>query len=528
MIIGLKRGKGGKALGNHLADNKNHNETNELGSSRNLVSDNIREQINELEILSSMSQSKKPLYHIHADPSIKWSSDEWRSFWDKFEKEFGLESQPYAEIQHEKKGRIHKHRVYSLYDTGTQKTKNTAWDYSRAEKIARIMELETGEKLTAGKHTKSIIKHNPGLAESLAPIADMKVKSAFSPSERQQEERTGIKKADVARIALESFEIAKSGAEFRRLINDNELEIRLGEKSLLLVDKSGNIHELSRMLKMASKGVGKKISNEAIVEKLGNLQLEQHIKGDRPLIRKVHEMEVGEKQKQPFQELLNQKDDYEISPILIMKAEINNVVVQPENILEKKRTYDDLTQKEQNRLYEMRMKEFWQSIQEYSKTKPFKKDEVDYDSIRNKILDDAESQYRKQRNLYEEKLKSGIDFEIAQEKFKLRLAENNNTSKKENNRLEARIIVKDRISQNEKWQNKKETKENMKLIEVFKYIKKNVESGNESLKRAVVTNFNKVIERVKEILRQKEIEQKIERERQLNAKVKSRSYSMSM
>jgi hypothetical protein len=174
------------------------------------------------------------------------------------------------------------------------------------------------------------------------------------------------------------------------------------------------------------------------------------------------------------------------------------------------------------------MKEVWQSIQEYSKTKPFKKDEVDYDSIRNKILDDAESQYRKQRKLYEEKLKSGIDFEIAQEKFKLRLAENNNTSKKENNRLEARIIVKDRISQNEKWQNKKETKENMKLIEVFQYIKKNVEAGNESLKRAVVTNFNKVIERLKEKLRQKEIEQKIERERQLNAKAKSRSYSMSM
>jgi hypothetical protein len=67
MIIGLKRGKGGKALGNHLADNKNQNETNELGSSRNLVSDNIREQINELEIYNTYIALERPNFAFMSD-----------------------------------------------------------------------------------------------------------------------------------------------------------------------------------------------------------------------------------------------------------------------------------------------------------------------------------------------------------------------------------------------------------------------------------------------------------------------------
>ncbi|MDE8349664.1 MAG: hypothetical protein POG74_09310, partial [Acidocella sp.] len=256
MIIGLTRGAGGIALAFHLADRKRQNEITLLGSNRNLFETNIEKQTLELCNLIKPSKSKKPIYHIHADPSKIWNNDQWKSFWNKFETEFNLENQPFVEVIHKKHDREHRHRIYSLYISATGKTINPSHDYARAEKLARIMELETDENLTPGHHTIAILNFQPDLIDSLVSISEINPGPVASPKERMQAERTGISKEKVAQAVFRSWTISDDGKSFEQALWASNLAIRQGEKAILIVDSSGNVHSLARLLNLASKTSG--------------------------------------------------------------------------------------------------------------------------------------------------------------------------------------------------------------------------------------------------------------------------------
>lgn len=281
MITGSTKGRGGTVLARYLADERKGNDFTELGESRKLVSETIEDQIIELSDIVSHVRSNDPLFHVHANPSFNYSDSQWSTYWDIFEKEFGLENQAFSEAIHVKKNRKHKHRVYSLVRSdGTSIP--LAFNFIRQEKVSRLAELANGEEITNGKHKEAIISHltSSGRADYAEAIAQNDKKGqlrfSLSPPERKQQERTGINKATVASEVLAAWKMSEASGTldvngFRDLLGMKGLRLTEGDKTSVVVDSSGNVHALNRLLNLASKaqGLPLRLTIADISERLG-------------------------------------------------------------------------------------------------------------------------------------------------------------------------------------------------------------------------------------------------------------------
>ncbi len=273
MIQGITTGAGGGGLGYHLADRARLNEQTRPGESRGLLAEGIKNQIDELTKLAAASRAKAPVAHFHADPppGARWTETQWARHWERVEAEFGLQRQPFAEAIHEKGGREHRHRAYSLYDPQTGHTIPLDHYKRRNEKLSRIAEFENGEAFTKGKHNRAVayaleaegradvaaaIRH-AGLTEGPPGIA------RTTPQERAQNERTHIDKKDVAAATSAAWKSADSPTAFLAAMRDQGMRIAQGDRTLLVVDQSGNSHSLTRMLSMAARADGEPSSSAA-------------------------------------------------------------------------------------------------------------------------------------------------------------------------------------------------------------------------------------------------------------------------
>ena len=265
MISGATRGTGGSALGAHLADAKQLNENTELGLSRGLVGTTIRQQIAEITDLASHSRAARPLYHIHADPppGNDWNESAWQRYWSLTEREFDLERAAFSEERHTKAGREHRHRIYSLVRAdGT--TNAMPHDFQRREKISRIIEHETGAALTPGAHNRAVVsalikegRKDVAAAMSKAGLDTMeRPRAPTSPKDRAQAERTGVNPRTVGAGALAAWTASDNAESFQTALREKGLRLAEGTKAAVLIDASGNVHALAKVLGTESKGAG--------------------------------------------------------------------------------------------------------------------------------------------------------------------------------------------------------------------------------------------------------------------------------
>lgn len=265
MMTGATGGRGGGALGNHLAATADMGAGATPGISRGLVSDTTQGRIAELTKIASRARTAKPLYHVFARPpeGSAWTKQAFARFWEGFEREFKLEKQPFAEAIHDNGG--HEHRVYSLVrrDGTTTRMGN---DYARREKLERVAEFDRGEAFIKGAHNKAVIqaleKERPevaaamlaaGLHEGPRPVAPL------TPTERAQQERTATRKVDVAQAVAIAWAASDSGQAFAAALAEHGLVLARGDRRggvPVIVDSTGNTHAVTRMLNMAAKADG--------------------------------------------------------------------------------------------------------------------------------------------------------------------------------------------------------------------------------------------------------------------------------
>jgi hypothetical protein len=97
---------------------------------------------------------------------------------------------------------------------------------------------------------------------------------AISPTERHQQERTGIDKADVAQQVLSAWQQSDDGKSFNNALQENNLTLAHGQKCDVIIDSSGNTHALSRLLNLATKENGvEKIQPAQIVERIAGTEI---------------------------------------------------------------------------------------------------------------------------------------------------------------------------------------------------------------------------------------------------------------
>ena len=257
-----------------------------MGASRGLVSGTVRDQVAELTDLASHSRARRPIYHVHADPPPGASFDEaaWGRYWVRFEAEFGLGRQPFAEQIHIKNGREHRHREYSLVRSdGT--TMPLSHDHARREKVSRLTEIEEGQRLTPGAHNRAVIavlerEGRADLAEAMrsAGLDGMaRPRAAATPRERAQSERTAIDPATLGKAVLDAWRASDGAEAFAAALSDRGLRLAQGDKVPVVIDAAGAAHPLARMLGRESKAAGgDRIAAGDVAARLAGLDLPRH------------------------------------------------------------------------------------------------------------------------------------------------------------------------------------------------------------------------------------------------------------
>ena len=281
MIAGGVRGAGGPALGRHLASAANNEAIRELDG-RGLTATGIRDQVAELTRLGAHARTRAPLYHVHADPPADrpWTPDERDGYWRAFEAEFDLSDRPFAAVEHAKAGRTHEHRVYlRVRPDGT--AIRLDHDYARREKIGRAFEFGRGETLTPGAHNRAVIaaldrEGQADVAQAMraAGLDTMtRPRAPTTPTERAQAERTAVDPAAVAVAALAAWRASDGGPAFVAALAERGLRLAQGGKVPVVLDASGAVHPLARMLGKESKASGDRIGAAEVRTRLAGLDL---------------------------------------------------------------------------------------------------------------------------------------------------------------------------------------------------------------------------------------------------------------
>lgn len=282
MITIGRSGRGGRALANHVS-NVEENETVEEGPSRGLVTAGARRQVMELSALGDHARSKNIVYHVSASPAeggVDWTPAQTERFWLNFEREFGLERQPFASQIHVKKGRRHEHREYLLARTGGTVVP-LKHDFVRREKLSRIAEFDAGHKLVAGRHNRAVAaalerEGRPDIAAAMKAqglLDRRRPRAKLTPAERQQAERTAIDPAKVRADALAAWSSTATGPEFQRALEQRGLQLAQGDKVVVLIDATGNAHPLARTIGSASAAEGQRIRAAEVKARVSGLQL---------------------------------------------------------------------------------------------------------------------------------------------------------------------------------------------------------------------------------------------------------------
>ncbi|OUI79508.1 hypothetical protein HK12_00135, partial [Acetobacter orientalis] len=167
-----------------------------------------------------------------------------------------------TEVVHVKHGREHKHRVYSLLlPSGSCIRMDN--DFIRREKLNRLAEIRTGEPILSGRHNDAVIKALEAEGKKVeaqllrdAGLERTRTRGKLKPQERAQQERTHIDKAGLAFIVLKGWKSFVPTVLMEQL-KTYGCFMAMGDKGPVVIDQTGNVHALNRLVNMASKAEGK-------------------------------------------------------------------------------------------------------------------------------------------------------------------------------------------------------------------------------------------------------------------------------
>lgn len=249
ILKGNQRG-GGRQLAVHLM-NSFDNEVVEVADVRGTVARDLSGAFAEWEAEARATRCQKYIYSLSLNPDQSQGRLTREQYFDliaRTERSLKLVGQPRAVVFHEKRDkdgvlRQHAHAIWSRIDTEKTKAVQMSHDRLNLRSVARAFARDYGLELPDGMKASNTKDHfnNRAKSENL--------------TEKQQQERTGITKAErMAEIAA-CWTATKTGPEFVRAMEDKDYHLARGDKrGHVVIDFYGEVHSLSKYLS----GVAKK------------------------------------------------------------------------------------------------------------------------------------------------------------------------------------------------------------------------------------------------------------------------------
>lgn len=233
-----------------------------------LSAESIADALAELRSMAWGSRTAKPLIHAWASPSRTYSNIDWEKHRTEFEREFNLEGSPCLEVFHTKFGKggraaSHVHRVYLRLDV-EGKAIPISYSAMRQEKVSRVAEYSSGERLTSGRFNTAVIARlikegRRDVADAMvrAGLSELRANTAPTSAERAMTERLeDLASDEVWRRVAQAWASSDTPRAFKSLLLDSGLRLAMGNKCPVAVTARGAVHPLLRAINRGRKRDG--------------------------------------------------------------------------------------------------------------------------------------------------------------------------------------------------------------------------------------------------------------------------------
>lgn len=247
ILKGSQRG-GGQNLAVHLMklDDNEHVRLHEL---RGFASDNLRSAFRETEAISRGTKCQQYLFSLSLSPPEMESVSEetFEQTIDRIEDRLGLSGQPRAVVFHEKEGRRHAHCVWSRIDADTMTARPLPYFKRKLMNVSRELYLEHGWKMPRG----------------LTNAAERDPRN-FTLAEWQQAKRQGVDPRWLKSTLQSCWNGSDNAQAFVASLNAHGFALARGDKrSHVVVDHSGEVYSLPRMIGLKTKDVRARMGDGA-------------------------------------------------------------------------------------------------------------------------------------------------------------------------------------------------------------------------------------------------------------------------
>jgi hypothetical protein len=280
MIVDTNRGGGEPRLAEYLEEIDDNDQIIELGA-RGVVADGLAAQLREIVARSAHGRTNQPILHVYVSPATEWTEAQYDRYLDLYEAEFDLSGQPRLAVEHRKKGRTHRHYVYSVVRRNGRVI-DFRHDYARREKIARIVECEFGEPHGPGRYDHAVAAalgregrddvvvsmRAAGLLDRRQPV----VRPRFRQSRWALEADIDCQR--LSRVAYDAWHSSDNGSAFEWALRERGLTLAMGDQVPVIVDPNGIVLPLARSIAEYSRSqTGAWIKAAEIGRRIENLAL---------------------------------------------------------------------------------------------------------------------------------------------------------------------------------------------------------------------------------------------------------------
>jgi hypothetical protein len=237
MIINGGSRSNGAFFAKHLKDGE-RNERITLCELRNLAATDIRDALREMEAVAMGTLCKNYFYHANLNPTEDeaLTSDQWTIAVDTLERHLQLEGHGRFIVEHLKKGRTHRHVIWSRINVNTMRAALMTDDYAKHQAAARELEQAFGIS-----QVQSVL--GPTSSTSPRPLRRLKAWETF------RGQASGIDPYMMKELLSRLYHQSDDGTGFTAAIAEHGLTLVKGRRSAVCVrDTAGHLHSLARRL----------------------------------------------------------------------------------------------------------------------------------------------------------------------------------------------------------------------------------------------------------------------------------------
>jgi hypothetical protein len=229
MIIKGGSRKSGQFFARHLMKAE-ENERVEIKEMRGLYADDLKEAFREMRLIASGTGCTNYFYHVSLNPREDESltHEQWEYAVERLEQNLGLEGHARVQVEHEKKGRTHRHIVWSRIDPDTMTATSDSYNYLIHNKTREELEQTFDHQPTPPPHERG------------TRIRDW---------EYWRAQESGIGPRDIKAEVTELWKISDSGPAFQAALEEAGYTLCRGDKrDFCIVDQAGDVHSLGRRI----------------------------------------------------------------------------------------------------------------------------------------------------------------------------------------------------------------------------------------------------------------------------------------